>query len=193
MNESQKIEMIKRFKNWDRGNSEVRPEDQIIIDEINSLSPERVLDVGCGQNLLSGLIDNLIGLDLINKNADIICDILDSDFPDSHFDAILSLNALHFGEVEDFCERIEKIVPMLRPGAKLYVKLNPSLDDETSSSDSGGTLLRAPIRPSHIRELSEKLGLEIIGPIKFFPRRLPGKARSKGSLSFTYQNPLIKD
>ena len=37
-----------------------------LIDEVNSLKPRAVLDVGCGYNEFKGKIDNLIGIDPYN-------------------------------------------------------------------------------------------------------------------------------
>ncbi len=43
-----------------------------IIDEVNALTPDNVLDVGCGFNEFKGKIQNLTGIDPYNKRADII-------------------------------------------------------------------------------------------------------------------------
>ena len=42
-----------------------------LIDEVNSLKPRAVLDVGCGYNEFKGKIDNVIGIDPYNECADL--------------------------------------------------------------------------------------------------------------------------
>ena len=42
-----------------------------IIDEVNSLNPLKVLDLGCGYNEFKGKINNLIGVDPYNERADV--------------------------------------------------------------------------------------------------------------------------
>ena len=48
-----------------------------LIDEVNSLKPRAVLDVGCGYNEFKGKIDNLIGIDPYNGKADLQVSTLD--------------------------------------------------------------------------------------------------------------------
>ena len=58
-----------------------------LIDEVNSLKPRAVLDVGCGYNEFKGKIDNLIGIDPYNDLADLQVGTLDYK-TDENFDVI---------------------------------------------------------------------------------------------------------
>ena len=59
-----------------------------LIDEVNSLKPRAVLDVGCGYNEFKGRIDNLVGIDPYNDKADLRVSTLDYR-TDTKYDVIL--------------------------------------------------------------------------------------------------------
>ena len=48
-----------------------------MVDEINTLEPSSVLDLGCGYNEFKGKIHNLTGVDPYNERADIKSKILE--------------------------------------------------------------------------------------------------------------------
>ena len=48
-----------------------------LIDEVNSLNPRRVLDIGCGYHEFKDKIHNLVGIDPYNDAADIHVKLLD--------------------------------------------------------------------------------------------------------------------
>jgi hypothetical protein len=48
-----------------------------LAEEVNKLNPEKVLDVGCGYHPFKGRIQNIIGIDPYNNQADYEVDILD--------------------------------------------------------------------------------------------------------------------
>ena len=70
-----------------------------LINDINSLKPSRVLDVGCGYNEFKGKIDNLLGIDPYNKKADIQVSILNFS-TEELFDVILAMGSINFGSTD---------------------------------------------------------------------------------------------
>jgi len=97
-----------------------------LIDEVNALKPIRVLDVGCGYNEFKGKIDNLIGVDPYNKEADIMCKILDYT-PEEKFDAVLALGSINFGSTDKIFAELEHTVNLCNTGAVLFFRVNPGL------------------------------------------------------------------
>ena len=61
-----------------------------LVEEVNSLKPRAVLDVGCGYNEFRGKINNLIGIDPYNNKADLEVGTLEYK-TDQKFDVILRL------------------------------------------------------------------------------------------------------
>lgn len=59
-----------------------------LINEVNTLRPRNVLDVGCGYNEFKGKINFLTGIDPYNNQADIIIKTIDYK-PKEKFDVIL--------------------------------------------------------------------------------------------------------
>jgi hypothetical protein len=72
-----------------------------LADEVNKLNPEKVLDVGCGYHPFKGRIQNLIGIDPYNNQADYEVDILEYKVkPESH-DVILALGSINFNSKDE--------------------------------------------------------------------------------------------
>ena len=78
-----------------------------LIDEVNNLKPRAVLDVGCGYNEFRGKINNLIGIDPYNENADIKVGTLEYR-SDQLFDVILCLGSVNFGSKDKIIAEITK-------------------------------------------------------------------------------------
>ena len=75
------------FRNhWKPNWKNYRYSNEGITFKINITKPERVIDIGCGENLLKGKIENLLGVDPFNSAADLEIDILDLDEPENSFD-----------------------------------------------------------------------------------------------------------
>lgn len=169
-----------------RKERKLRPEDKEVIAEINSMNPKHVLDVGCGANIFKQYIPNVIGIDIVNTNADIVCDILDLDFPDNYFDAIIAFTSLQFGDLENTYENFRILTAMLAEGGKMFVRMNPSVSG-VPEADDGQETLRSPVTPEHVLEFAKDFGVSVVGDIMYVDKRLPGKARSRGNLVFVYQ------
>jgi hypothetical protein len=95
-----------------------------IIDEINSMKPRSVVDVGCGYNEFKGKINNLIGVDPFNTKADVQSSILDFS-PSEKFDVTICLGSINFGSVDKIYTELEHVVNITQPGGHLFFRANP--------------------------------------------------------------------
>ena len=97
-----------------------------LIDEINSLNPKAVLDVGCGYNEFKGKIQNLIGIDPYNDKADVkvkVTDYYNSDL----FNAVICLGSINFGSSDKIFAELDSVVRLTAPGGKIYFRVNPGM------------------------------------------------------------------
>jgi SAM-dependent methyltransferase len=100
-----------------------------LIDEVNSLKPRAVLDVGCGYNEFKGKIDNLIGIDPYNNLADFETGTLDYK-TDEKFDVILCLGSVNFGNRDKIIAEIKKCVELLADGGTMFFRVNPGVQHD---------------------------------------------------------------
>ena len=96
-----------------------------IIDEVNSLKPLSVVDLGCGFNEFKGKIDNLVGVDPYNDKADIKCGIT-SYKPEQKHDVAICLGSVNFGGPEKIFFELQHIVSnVVKPGGLVFFRGNP--------------------------------------------------------------------
>ena len=100
-----------------------------LIDEVNSLKPRAVLDVGCGYNEFKGKIDNLIGIDPYNDLADFKTGTLDYK-TDDKFDVILCLGSVNFGNRDKIIAEMKKCVELLADGGTMFFRVNPGVQHD---------------------------------------------------------------
>ena len=100
-----------------------------LIDEVNSLKPRAVLDVGCGYNEFKGKIDNLIGIDPYNDLADFKTGTLDYK-TDEKFDVILCLGSVNFGSRDKIIAEMKKCVELLAFGGTMFFRVNLGLQHD---------------------------------------------------------------
>ena len=100
-----------------------------LIDEVNSLKPRAVLDVGCGYNEFKGKIDNLIGIDPYNDLADIQVSTLDYKSTDL-FDVILCLGSVNFGHRDKIIAEVGRCVNLLANNGTLFFRVNPGVQHD---------------------------------------------------------------
>ena len=67
-----------------------------LVEEVNKLNPQKVLDVGCGYHPFKGRIQNLVGIDPYNNQADYEVDILDYKVKSGSHDVIIALGSINF-------------------------------------------------------------------------------------------------
>lgn len=107
-----------------------------LIDEINSLKPRRVLDIGCGYHEFRGKIDNIVGIDPYNSSADYEVKLLDYK-PTEKFDATLALGSINFGSTDKIFAELEHAVRLCNPGAVMFFRVNPGLAHDESNRPAG--------------------------------------------------------
>lgn len=94
-----------------------------LIEEINSLDPDLVLDVGCGHNRFKGHIKNLIGFDQEPfPFADLQMSIEDAKFRLESADIALVLGSVQFGSKETIELQLDKIVSWVKPGGYIVMR-----------------------------------------------------------------------
>ena len=129
-----------------------------LIDEVNSLSPRAVLDVGCGYNEFKGKIKNLIGIDPYNNLADLQISTLDYK-TDQLFDVIMCLGSVNFGSKEKITAEVGRCVDLLADGGTMFFRVNPGVQhDKPEAKWIGFFGWNVPF----IIDLSEKFGLKVL-------------------------------
>ena len=95
-----------------------------MINEINNSNPGVVLDLGCGNNIYKGKINNLIGVDILdNKLQDIYSPIESLPFKDNYADVILALGSVNFGSEDLIDAQLQEIKRVSKPGARIYFRV----------------------------------------------------------------------
>jgi len=130
-----------------------------LIDEVNKLTPQRVLDVGCGSNEYKSKIKNLIGIDPSNPKADVVTDLLDYE-PKEKFDVILCLGSINLGTEEDILKNLRKVRSLLAEKGRVYMRVNPGVRWEESPD-----VLIYPWSPEKIKRLGNEAGFALSGPV----------------------------
>ena len=121
-------------KYWDNDMKKWKYSGVALIDEINSLKPRAVLDVGCGYNEFKGKIDNLIGIDPYNDKADIQVSTLEYK-TDQKFDVILCLGSVNFGNREKIIAEVGRCVDLLADGGTMFFRVNPGVQHDKPEAD----------------------------------------------------------
>ena len=101
-----------------------------LVNEINSLNPNAVLDVGCGYNQFKGKIQNLTGIDPYNSHSDYQVDILEYASVPESYDVIMALGSINFNSKEDVDKRFASCVKLLKPNGKMFFRVNPGIQHD---------------------------------------------------------------
>lgn len=125
-----------------------------LVDQVNSLQPKVVVDVGCGFNPFKGKISNLIGIDIANTSADLVADFLDAPFADESIDVVLALGSINFGCREDVANGLRKVHQWLRPNGYLFMRVNPG-------EPIGDGIVVFPWSEGIVAEFSNEIGFRI--------------------------------
>jgi len=105
-----------------------------LINEVNSLKPRAVLDVGCGYNEFKGKIDNLVGIDPYNDKADLQVSTLDYK-TDKKFDVILCLGSVNFGHRDKIIAEVSRCVNLLADSGTMFFRVNPGVQHDRPEAD----------------------------------------------------------
>lgn len=125
-----------------------------VVERIRALRPTFVVDAGCGYNEFKGRIPNLIGIDLANPAADLVCDITEAPIRAASIDVVLALGSINFGGADDVLERLRAVAAWLSPVGVLFMRGNPG-------EPIGDDITIFPWSPAAAVELGHKAGLEI--------------------------------
>ncbi len=98
-----------------------------LIDRIKLFAPERILDLGCGDNQFKPYFPNLVGLDVTNPKADVLKDLLDYDPFPTRFDIIIALGSINFGREADILDELHHAAALLSPGGRIIMRVNPGI------------------------------------------------------------------
>jgi hypothetical protein len=102
-----------------------------LAEEINKLNPKSVLDVGCGYHPFKGRIQNIVGIDPYNNQADYEVDILDYKVKPASHDVIMALGSINFNSKDEIEARFSHCVDLLKSGGKFYLRANPGITHKT--------------------------------------------------------------
>jgi hypothetical protein len=84
-----------------------------LIEQVRRWHPRFVVDVGCGDNPFKGRIPNLLGIDLVNPGADLVCDLLDAPIRNGSIDVVLALGCINFGTRDVIEQQLRHIASWL--------------------------------------------------------------------------------
>lgn len=121
-------------KHWHNDMKKWKYSGLALIDEVNSLKPRAVLDVGCGYNEFKGKIDNLVGIDPYNNEADLQVGAMDFQ-TDQKFDVILCLGSVNFGSRNKIIKEVGKCVKLLADGGTMFFRVNPGVQHDKPEAD----------------------------------------------------------
>lgn len=100
-----------------------------LINEVNDLNPSKVIDVGCGENLFKGLINNLYGFDKeYYPTADTQSSIEDIDIELESVDVALCLGSLQYTSRVEQERQLGKVVSWVKKGGYIIVRNQPFVD-----------------------------------------------------------------
>jgi hypothetical protein len=120
-------------------------------------NPTKIYDIGCGCNIWKKYLPQIVGIDPINKKAD-IQDIFNDDFVlryKNTIESFISINALHFIDIGLIAEQLCKVNTVLTKNGRAFVTMNlarlventPSLDvDKSHLSQDQLRLLESMVR-----------------------------------------------
>jgi len=91
------------------------------------INPEKIVDLGCGDNVFSKTIPGLVGIDADPKSKCDIHDFFDQDFVTGHkefCDALITINTIHFSSLDTITQRLNWCQQLLKPGGRAFVSFN---------------------------------------------------------------------
>ena len=113
-------------KHWTSRTSTYKYSNHSIAEKIKP--HERVIDIGCGFNEFKPIIQNLVGIDIVNPKADIIIDLEHYKCKDK-FDVALCLGSIQYGDDNDMTRQIGKVANILKPTSRIYWRSNTGVRD----------------------------------------------------------------
>jgi len=97
-----------------------------LVDEVRALAPGFVVDAGCGYNLFKGKIPNLIGIDIVNPAADLVCDISEAPIRTASIDVVLALGSINYGNHQVIVDQLQTVADWLKENGTLIMRVIPA-------------------------------------------------------------------
>jgi SAM-dependent methyltransferase len=97
------------------------------IQYLTDIDPKTFVDIGCGLNVFKKTFPNLQGIDNDPQSRYDVFDTFDEDFVKGHanqFDAVITINTIHFASIDTISERLAWIQQILAPGGRAFVSFN---------------------------------------------------------------------
>ena len=113
-------------KHWTSRTSTYKYSNYSIAEKIKP--HERVIDIGCGFNEFKPIIENLVGIDIVNPKADVVVD-LEHYETDELFDVAICLGSIQYGDDDDMTRQIGKVAKILKPSSRIYWRSNTGVRD----------------------------------------------------------------
>ena len=113
-------------KHWTSRTSTYKYSNHSIAEKIKP--HERVIDIGCGFNEFKPIIENLVGIDIVNPKADVVVD-LEHYETDELFDVAFCLGSIQYGDDDDMTRQIGKVANILKPSSRIYWRSNTGVRD----------------------------------------------------------------
>ena len=113
-------------KHWTSRTSTYEYSNHSIADKIKP--HERVIDIGCGDNEFKPIIENLVGIDIVNTKADVVVDF-ELYETDELFDVAICLGSIQYGDDDDMTRQIAKVIGLLKPKCRMYWRSNTGVRD----------------------------------------------------------------
>ncbi|GAA0458307.1 hypothetical protein Aca07nite_64620 [Actinoplanes capillaceus] len=137
-----------------------------LVEQVRAWQPQFVIDVGCGTNPFKGKIGNLIGIDLVNPAADLVCDLLDAPIRPGSVDLVLALGCINFGSQEIIEQQLRHVASWLTPQGRIVMRANPGLP-------TGPGLEFFPWSEANVDAIGATVGLYRDGPVRYDTYRDP--------------------
>jgi len=131
---------------------------------LQDINPKEIHDLGCGWNIFKKYIPNIIGTDQEVKDKVFYADLkdfVDASYIASHqnyFEAVFSINALHFISLRDIRKRVLDFYSMIAPGGRGWLALNAMrmVEKDLKFKDQPPELISAFIQ-KQLEDLPEKV------------------------------------
>lgn len=91
------------------------------------ISPQSIIDIGCGANVFKKIYPNLIGMDADPNAKYDEFDHFDEEFVAARtnmYDAIVTINTIHFSPIDTLRNRLLMINQLLKPRGRAFVSTN---------------------------------------------------------------------
>lgn len=90
-------------------------------------NPKTILDLGCGLNVFKPYIPGVVGIDADHKSPADMHDFFDEEFSQGHrqwYDAVITINAIHFSPINTITQRLNWVANLIKPGGRAFVAFN---------------------------------------------------------------------